>query len=88
MILQEFCEVTEANWDKEEWQVRCNDGSVLSVQRIWLATGTKFDATQNPLISDIFAASPPKIINGLPVLDEHLRIPGWEVGVAQRRDDL
>ena len=59
--------------------MHCNNGSVLSARRIWLATGTLLDATIDPLLSDIFAAYPPEIVNGLPILDKHLRVPGCEV---------
>ncbi|BAZ05434.1 FAD/NAD(P)-binding protein [Calothrix sp. NIES-3974] len=72
--LHENCQVVEARWVDNKWQVVCSDGSILEFDRIWLSTGTKFDVTQEPLLTDILAAYPIPIINGLPVLDPSL---GW-----------
>ena len=41
VTINEFCEVKAANWHCGEWQMHCNNGSVLSARRIWLATGQK-----------------------------------------------
>ena len=43
--------------------------------RIWLATGTKFNVTEHPLLQDVLKTYPTEIVNGLPILDEHLRLP-------------
>jgi cation diffusion facilitator CzcD-associated flavoprotein CzcO len=86
LVFNERCEVVEANWHKERWQVRCADRElhecdlekIYFANRIWLATGTKLDAKQHPLLKDVLATYPTEIVNGLPVLDEHLRLPGSE----------
>jgi hypothetical protein len=58
--------------------VKCANGDVYECDRIWLATGTKFNCQQNPLLQDVLAAYPTETIDGLPVLDEYLRLPGSE----------
>jgi hypothetical protein len=57
------------------WQVSCLDGAYKYFNRIWLATGTRFDAAGHPLLKDVLQAYPTEIVNGLPVLDEYLRLP-------------
>jgi len=75
----ENCQIVKASFVGENWQVECSDGSQHKCSRIWLSTGTKFDATSEPLLKEVFAAYPIKIVNNLPVLDEHLRVPGCEL---------
>ncbi len=77
LILQEHCQVIKANW-QSQWQVECDNGESHNFDRIWLATGTKFDVTQHPLLQNILETYPPEIVKGLPILDKHLRIPGYE----------
>ncbi|MBD2197280.1 MULTISPECIES: FAD/NAD(P)-binding protein [Calothrix] len=77
--LDENCQVVKAEWLGENWLVKCSDGSQQEYSRIWLSTGTQFDATSEPLLQEVFAAYPTSIVNGLPVLDEYLRIPGSEL---------
>jgi cation diffusion facilitator CzcD-associated flavoprotein CzcO len=78
VTLNESCEVAEASWQENQWQVQCKDGNIVNCDRIWLATGTRFDARQHPLLKDVLATYPTEIIKGLPVVDEYLRIPGCE----------
>jgi cation diffusion facilitator CzcD-associated flavoprotein CzcO len=76
VTLHQRCQVVRAEWRGDRWQVYCQDGATLEGDRIWLATGTKLNATQNPLLADVLEAFPTGIVNGLPVLDDHLRWPG------------
>ncbi|NJM89387.1 MAG: lysine N(6)-hydroxylase/L-ornithine N(5)-oxygenase family protein [Hydrococcus sp. RU_2_2] len=78
ITLKECCEVVAANWQDSHWLVKCANGDVYECDRIWLATGTKFNCQQNPLLKDVLAAYPTETIDGLPVLDESLRLPGSE----------
>ncbi|GET41483.1 hypothetical protein MiSe_62950 [Microseira wollei NIES-4236] len=57
------------------------DGQEYEFDRIWLATGTKLDATTEPLLTRILDIYPIPIVKGLPVLDEYLRWPGCELFV-------
>ncbi|MBD2209462.1 SidA/IucD/PvdA family monooxygenase [Nostoc linckia FACHB-104] len=77
--IDENCEVVKAEWLGTNWLLKCSDGSQHEYNRIWLSTGTQFDATSEPLLQEVLAAYPTPIINGLPVLDEYLRIPGSEL---------
>lgn len=79
LTLHQRCQVVRAEWQGDRWQVRCQDGAVLQCDRIWLATGTKLDATQNPLLADVLEEFPTGIVNGLPVLDDHLRWQGCDL---------
>ncbi len=73
--IDECCQVSEAHWQNDLWQVCCHDGSKHQFNRIWLATGTRFNVTEHPLLQNVLNAYPTEIVNGLPVLDEHLRLP-------------
>ena len=83
----ENCQVSGATWQGEAWQVECNQSAVHDclthqpIDRIWLATGTETDITAHPLLGEVLAQYPNQIVNGLPVLDEHLRWPGCELFV-------
>ncbi|MBW4649415.1 MAG: lysine N(6)-hydroxylase/L-ornithine N(5)-oxygenase family protein [Kastovskya adunca ATA6-11-RM4] len=77
----EQCEIVKAEWQDSCWRVSCTDGSEHECDRIWLATGTRFDATTEPLLKEVQEAFPTEMINGLPVLDEHLRWSGCELFV-------
>jgi len=71
--LHEQCQIVEAIWQDNYWQVRCHDGTEHQCERIWLATGTKLDVTANSMLSEVLDVFPTPIVNGLPVLDAHLR---------------
>ncbi|MEL6441618.1 MAG: FAD/NAD(P)-binding protein [Cyanobacteria bacterium J06621_8] len=73
--IDECCQVREAYWQDNLWQVDCLDGSKHQFNRIWLATGTKFNVMEHPLLQKVLEAYPTEIINGLPILDQHLRLP-------------
>ncbi|MGK7896780.1 MAG: FAD/NAD(P)-binding protein [Xenococcus sp. (in: cyanobacteria)] len=73
--IDECCQVSDLKWQDNLWQVSCLDGSQHQVNRIWLATGTRFNATEHPLLQDVLETYPTEIVKGLPVLDEHLRLP-------------
>ncbi|MGG6266555.1 FAD/NAD(P)-binding protein [Leptolyngbya sp. AN03gr2] len=67
------CQVIEAKWQEQGWQVTCDNGAVRNYDRIWLATGTRFDVTKDPLFSEMLKAYPIEVVNGLPVLNPCLR---------------
>ncbi|MGF1539453.1 MAG: FAD/NAD(P)-binding protein [Pleurocapsa sp.] len=73
--INECCQVRDAQWQENLWQVNCLDGSKHQFNRIWLATGTRFNVKEHPLLQDVLKTYPTEIVNGLPVLDEHLRLP-------------
>ena len=81
----EHCQVSRATWREESWQVQCNLSAAHDclahepIDRIWLATGTETDITAHPLMGEVFARYPNQVVNGLPVLDEHLRWPGCDL---------
>ena len=67
------CQILKASWQEQSWQVICENGEVQNYDRIWLATGTRFDVTADSLFADMLKAHPIQIVNGLPVLDSCLR---------------
>lgn len=73
--INEYCQVSNAQWQNNVWQVDCEDGTRHEFNRIWLATGTRFNVKEHPLLENVLNAYPTEIVNGLPVLDEHLRLP-------------
>ncbi|MEM8830405.1 MAG: FAD/NAD(P)-binding protein [Cyanobacteria bacterium P01_G01_bin.19] len=75
LTIDECCQVRNAHWQNNLWQVSCQNGNQHKFNRIWLATGTRFNVTEHPLLKDVLKTYPPEIVNGLPVLDEHLRLP-------------
>jgi len=75
------CQVIEAKWQENSWEVTCEDGIVREYDRIWLATGTRFDVTADPLFSDMLKDYPIQVVNGLPVLDPCLRWANTELFV-------
>lgn len=77
----ERCQVVEAQWQDSSWRVHCDDGQEYECDRIWYATGTRFDVTADPLFTTIIDAYPADIVKGLPGLDGHLRWPGCELFV-------
>ncbi|WP_414545593.1 FAD/NAD(P)-binding protein [Nostoc sp. CCY0012] len=77
--LDEYCQILQAQWLGNHWLVKCDHGSEYEYEQIWLATGSKFDVTSEPLLSEILDNYPIAIANGLPILDNHLRWPGCEL---------
>ncbi|PZO15528.1 MAG: FAD-dependent oxidoreductase [Leptolyngbya foveolarum] len=83
--LYEQCQVTKAVWQGDHWQVQCDNLASHDcfahqpIDRIWLATGTQLDITSHPILEEVLAQYPIEIVNGLPVLDEHLRWPGCDL---------
>ena len=77
----EQCEVQSATWKEMAWQVVCNHPEAhdcithLPIDRIWLATGSTLDVNQWPLLSTVRERYPLSTVQGLPVLDRHLRWP-------------
>ncbi len=70
----ERCQVKEACWMGAYWLVICENGDRHEFDRIWLATGSELEASAHPLLSEILDTFPTRIVNGLPLLDPHLRI--------------
>jgi cation diffusion facilitator CzcD-associated flavoprotein CzcO len=77
--LVEQCQVEQVRWVNHCWQVACSDGDYFECDRIWYATGRTLDAAQHPLLQEIQAQYPAEMVNGLPILDTHLRWPGCEL---------
>ncbi|MEM9276571.1 MAG: FAD/NAD(P)-binding protein [Cyanobacteria bacterium P01_F01_bin.143] len=76
VIFNECCQVDDAQWQDNTWRVHCPNGCKQhQFNRIWLATGTKFNVQEHPLLQDVLDTYPTEIVNGLPVLDEYLRLP-------------
>ena len=75
IFLNQNCQVSSATWQDPNWQIDCQDNSKHQFNRIWLATGTKLDARDLPLLKDVLKVYPTEIVNGLPVLDDRLRLP-------------
>lgn len=80
--IDDRCQIVKARWLGDRWQLYCaRSQRECEAHRIWLSTGTKLDAAQEPLLSDILNIYPNAIVNGLPVLDDRLRWPGCELFV-------
>jgi FAD-NAD(P)-binding len=81
----EQCGVSQAKWSDKGWQIHCDNLAVhecihhQNINRIWVATGSQLDARNHPLLHDVLAAHPIEVVNGLPVVDEHLRWQGCEL---------
>lgn len=74
----ENCQVKEAQWEEHKWRVICSNGLEKEFERIWLAKGTTFNVKNNPLLTEVLEAYPTDIIQGLPVIDQYLRLPKSE----------
>ncbi|MBT9313194.1 SidA/IucD/PvdA family monooxygenase [Leptothoe kymatousa] len=78
----EQCEVHSATWQDNTWQVSCNHPEAhhcithLPIDRIWLATGSTLNINHWPLLSAVREQYPLTDVEGLPILDQHLRWPG------------
>jgi hypothetical protein len=85
MVFFEQCGVSQAAWRDDGWQVHCDNSAVhecihhQTIDRIWVATGSRLDARNHPLLKDVLDAYPIEVVNGLPVVDEHLRWQGCEL---------
>ena len=79
LTLIEECEVSEALWQEENWQVTCKNGEKYYYDRVWLATGTQLNGENHPLLADIKKYYGIQWVKGLPVLDSYLRIPKSEL---------
>ena len=89
--IDECCQVSDVHWQDKLWQVLCHNGNKHQhgdctwlgnpavprhqFNRIWLATGTRFNVMEHPLLQNVLKIYPTEIVNGFPVLDEHLRLP-------------
>ncbi|NJN31236.1 MAG: lysine N(6)-hydroxylase/L-ornithine N(5)-oxygenase family protein [Synechococcales cyanobacterium RM1_1_8] len=89
----EYCQVKQATWGDNQWQIEFDElgsnkpelaggNAHCTAKRIWLATGSTLDAAQHPLLQSIQQSHPAELVNGLPVLDQHLRWPGLELFVS------
>ncbi|TRY62260.1 hypothetical protein DNTS_025819 [Danionella cerebrum] len=77
--IQAHCQVTEAKWcyRAQRWSVSLCSGEQWSGEKIWLATGCKLDATEDPLLSDVMKKFPIQVLEGWPCVTESLR---WTTG--------
>jgi FAD-NAD(P)-binding len=79
LTIHEHCEIKDACWQNSSWLMHCQNGGWLACDHLWLATGTILDATTQPLLAEVLEAYPNEMVNGLPVLDAHLRWRGCEL---------
>jgi FAD-NAD(P)-binding len=85
IVFYEQCGVSQAAWRDDGWQVHCDNSALhecihhQTIDRIWVATGSRLDARNHPLLKDVLDAYPIEVVNGLPVVDEHLRWQGCEL---------
>jgi hypothetical protein len=70
--------VVKAEWLNDCWLVKCSNGEEQECD-LWLATGTRMDVTAQPLWQEILQFYSVLVVNGLPVLDDRLRLPGSEL---------
>lgn len=81
----EQCEVQSAEWKGDDWKVTCNQSDThdciahLPINRIWLATGSRLDVNHWSLLTDVRDRNPLPVVNGLPILDPHLRWAGCDL---------
>lgn len=75
----ENCQVVKAQWLDNCWHVKCSSGEEHKCDRLWLATGTRLDITDQPLLTEILQSYSVLVVNGLPVLEERLRLPSCEL---------
>jgi glycine/D-amino acid oxidase-like deaminating enzyme len=79
--IQEDCQVQQIWWQGSEWKILCREGTSFHVNRIWLATGYRFDVSADPVWQDLRQQHPVQEVGGLPVLEEDLRWPGCHLYV-------
>lgn len=78
----EQCEVQSATRTGNAWKVTCNHPDFqdclahLPIDRIWLATGSTIEVQNWSILSEVRDRYPLPMVQGLPVLDEHLSWPG------------
>lgn len=77
--LEENCQVNLLHCQGSQWEVQCENGQICHYNRIWLATGSRFEAENHPLLGDIWEKYQTPMVQGLPVLDEYLRVKGTEL---------
>lgn len=75
----ENCQVVKAQWLDNCWLVKCSSGEEHKCDRLWLATGTRLDITAQPLLTEILQSYSVLVVNGLPVLEDRLRLPSCEL---------
>jgi hypothetical protein len=57
-------------------------GRRLAADHVWLATGHRFDVREDPLLAGLLGQVPVPVVDGLPVLDDHLSWGGSAVHVT------
>ncbi|KAJ0056569.1 hypothetical protein NL108_010379 [Boleophthalmus pectinirostris] len=71
--------VNEARWcyRTQAWSLSLTTGGQWSGDVIWLATGCKLDAKQDPLLSEVIKEFPIQVLDGWPCISESLQ---WAEG--------
>ncbi|XP_041797986.1 uncharacterized protein zgc:113276 [Chelmon rostratus] len=74
-----YCQVSEARWcyRSQAWSLSLSTGDHWTGDMIWLATGCKLDAKQDPLLSEVMKEFPVQVIDGWPCISESLQ---WAEG--------
>ncbi|XP_070688451.1 uncharacterized protein [Pempheris klunzingeri] len=69
-----YCQVSETRWcyRSQAWSVSLSNGGCWTGDMIWLATGCKLDARQDPLLSEVMKEFPIQVIDGWPCISESL----------------
>lgn len=75
LSIKAYCQVSQAKWcyQSQMWRLALSCGDHWTGDKIWLATGCKLDANQDPLLSDIMKEFPIQVIDGWPCIMENLR---------------
>ncbi|WP_232321581.1 FAD/NAD(P)-binding protein [Picosynechococcus sp. PCC 7117] len=79
VTLKPNCQIQAAHWQGNHWQLHCDNGEILQGDRLWLATGSRFDVMAEPLLTKVMDRYRQPILNGLPILDEYLRWQGCDL---------
>jgi len=70
--VREFTEIVSAIWDGG-WTLTLNTDEVIAADYLICATGTHIDISADPLLSNLQAIHPLRLVGGLPVISERLQ---------------
>mmetsp|Transcript_24625 Transcript_24625/g.68630 ORF Transcript_24625/g.68630 Transcript_24625/m.68630 type:complete len:467 (+) Transcript_24625:108-1508(+) len=70
--VHEFTEIVSASWDGS-WTLTLNTDESITSDYVICATGTHVDISTDPLLSNLQSTHPLRMVEGLPVLSEHLQ---------------
>ena len=73
--------VQQAHWRDGGWSLLGPEGTHLSADRLWLATGQRLGVSQCPLMRQLHQQRPAPLVGDWPVLGPDLSWPGTSVSV-------